>query len=121
MWRDVAKAAALANADIETQAQARRYGDKPSGGFGHAKYIIVLGAAGPPIRLKETTIAGLPALVARIPTRIYHGNANESSGYAGVGDGKVVFLMGLHSYALFYATIYYKAFDRMVASLRFTR
>jgi hypothetical protein len=121
VWRNVTKAQALANADIETREQALRYGDKPVGGLRDAKYIVLSGAAGPPVRLAQTTIAGLPALVAGVPTRLYHGNATESSGYAGAADGKLVFLIAPHAYALLYATIAYNSFTPMAASFRFTR
>ena len=124
IWRNVSKTQALANANIETLKQARRNGYRPIGGFGGAKRIAALHPSGQqaaPERLKETTIAGLPALVAAIGTRLYHQNVNGFSGYAGAADGKVVFLMGSHVYALLYAAVADKAFDAMVGSFRFIR
>lgn len=121
VWRNVTKAQALANAYIETRAQAQRNGDKPIGGFGDARYIYPGDAGGPPERFAETSIAGLHALVAEIGTRLYHRNVNGFSGYAGAADGKVVFLMGSHVYALLYAAVEDKAFDAMVRSFRFIR
>lgn len=121
VWRNVTRAKALANADIETVEEARRNGDIPFGGFGNARYISPGDAGSPPERFKETTLAGLHALVAEVGTRLYHGTANKSSGYAGAADGKEVFLMGPHAYALIYAFVRSRSVDAMVRSFRFTR
>jgi hypothetical protein len=120
-WKDISKEKALEEAGIETQAQAKHDGDRPPGGFGNEKYIVLLGEAGPPTPLWEITISGIPALVANVPTRLYHGDATKLTGYARASTGRIVFLMGPHAFAEFHAATRDKDFDAMVASFRFTR
>jgi hypothetical protein len=120
-WQNISKEKALEEAGIETQAEAARNGDRPSGGFGNETYIVLLGEAGPPTPLREVTINGLPALVADVPTRLYHGDAMKLTRYAHAASGKIVFLMGHHAYVEFHAAIRTSDFDEMVSSFRFTR
>lgn len=110
------KEEALHNSGFETKEEAIREQDEPLGWFGSEKYLARGSSAGAAIPAKETTVNGFPAIVAEVPTRY------GADGYAGVSEGKQVFIMGNNVYAnVRVETSLYEIFDQMVSTFKFAQ
>lgn len=105
---------AIREAGFLTRKEALQSGDLQSGEEG--KYFIPASAAGPAAEVVETSINGIPALVAEVPVRLY-GEKNDT--YIGAGEGRVVFLIGDRLYASIDALGPVQDFDSFVLSFKF--
>jgi len=86
-------------------------------GFEEVKYFTQGSSAGGAQPAVETTINGLPALWAQVPTRIYGGDEDR---YLGAGSGEVVFLSGDGVYTSIRSwDASVDVFDRIVSTFKF--
>ncbi|GEM_PF-5097786 len=119
--RDISREEAIHEAGFQTREEAIRNDDLPldgMDGLGDANYLSTGSGAGAAVPAAETTISGMPALLAEIPIRLY-----DDERYIGAGSGISILIFGEREYALFYiqdvAAVERETVDQILSTFRF--